>query len=176
MLILFGVAAITFLLLFLVPADPARIIAGRSATAEAVEMVRHQVGLDRPLAVQFGAYLWRLAHGNLGRSYLQRTDVTTLLMSRLPATLWLLLGAVVSELAIGLPIGILAAVRQGRFVDRGVMVFAFLGRQHPAVRHRHRHALRVRGPARLVPDRRLRRLQPPGAARPHPRHPRRRLV
>ena len=125
--ILLGVAAITFALLFLVPADPAREIAGRSATHEAVEMVRHQMGLDRPLALQFGAYLWRLAHGDFGRSYLQRTDVTTLLMSRLPATLWLLLGAIVSELAIGLPIGILAAVRQGRLVDRGVMVFAFLG-------------------------------------------------
>ena len=127
LLILLGVAAITFLLLFLVPADPARIIAGRSATAEAVEMVRHQVGLDRPLPMQFGAYLWRLAHGNLGRSYLQRTDVSALLMSRLPATLWLLLGAIVSELTIGLPIGIFAAVRQGRFVDRVVMLFAFLG-------------------------------------------------
>ena len=125
--ILLGVAAVTFLLLFLVPADPAREIAGRSATHEAVEMVRHQMGLDRPLALQFGAYLLRLAHGDLGRSYLQRTDVTTLLLSRLPATLWLLLGAIVSELLIGLPIGILAAVRQGRPVDRGVMVFAFLG-------------------------------------------------
>ncbi len=125
--ILLGVAAVTFLLLFLVPADPAREIAGRSATHEAVEIVRHQMGLDRPLLLQFGAYVWRLAHGDFGRSYLQRTDVTTLLLSRLPATLWLLLGAIVSELAIGLPVGILAAVRQGSLVDRGVMVFAFLG-------------------------------------------------
>lgn len=126
-LILLGVAAITFALLFLVPADPARQIAGRSATHEQVEIVRHQMGLDRPLVVQFGSYLWRLGHGDLGRSYLQRTDVTRLLLSRLPATLMLLAGAIVAELAIGLPAGMIAAARRGRPADAGVMIFAFLG-------------------------------------------------
>ena len=126
-LILLGVAAVTFALLYLVPADPARIIAGRSATHEAVALVRQEMGFDRPLAVRFGAYMWRLAHGDLGRSYLQRTDVTTLLLSRLPATLWLLFGAIVCELAIGLPAGVIASVRQGRVADRGVMTLAFVG-------------------------------------------------
>jgi peptide/nickel transport system permease protein len=125
--ILLGVAAVTFALLFLVPADPARQIAGRSATREAVESVRHELGLDRPLYAQFGTYLAHLAHGDLGRSYVQRTDVTSLLLSRLPATLWLLLGAVLAELAIGLPAGIVAAVRRGSAVDRSVMVLAFVG-------------------------------------------------
>jgi peptide/nickel transport system permease protein len=129
--ILIGVAAITFVLLYLVPADPARQIAGRSATHEAVEMVRHELGLDRPLYVQFAEYLWRLAHGDLGRSYIQRTDVTTLLLSRLPATLWLLLGAIVCELAIGITAGIIAATRRGRAVDRLVMVLAFAGVSTP---------------------------------------------
>jgi peptide/nickel transport system permease protein len=121
------VAAVTFALLFLVPADPARQIAGRSATRQAVESVRHELGLDRPLYAQFGTYLAHLAHGDLGRSYVQRTDVTSLLLSRLPATLWLLLGAVLAELAIGLPAGIVAAVRRGSAVDRSVMVLAFVG-------------------------------------------------
>jgi peptide/nickel transport system permease protein len=125
--ILLGVAAVTFALLFLVPADPARQIAGRSATREAVESVRHELGLDRPLYEQFGTYLVHLAQGDLGRSYVQRTDVTTLVLSRLPATLWLLLGAVVAELAIGLPAGIVAAVRRGSAVDRSVMVLSFVG-------------------------------------------------
>ena len=125
--ILLGVAAVTFALLFLVPADPARQIAGRSATREAVESVRHELGLDRPLYAQFGTYLAHLAEGDLGRSYVQRTDVTTLVLSRLPATLWLLLGAVVAELAIGLPAGIVAAVRRGSGVDRSVMVLSFVG-------------------------------------------------
>ena len=125
--ILLGVAAVNFALLFLVPADPARQIAGRSATREAVESVRHELGLDRPLYAQFGTYLAHLAEGDLGRSYVQRTDVTTLVLSRLPATLWLLLGAVVAELAIGLPAGIVAAVRRGSGVDRSVMVLSFVG-------------------------------------------------
>ncbi len=125
--ILLGVAAVTFALLFLVPADPARQIAGRSATREAVESVRHELGLDRPLYAQFGTYLAHLAEGDLGRSYVQRTDVTTLVLSRLPATLWLLLGAVAAELAIGLPAGIVAAVRRGSGVDRSVMVLSFVG-------------------------------------------------
>jgi peptide/nickel transport system permease protein len=125
--ILLGVAVVTFALLFLVPADPARQIAGRSATREAVESVRHELGLDRPLYVQLGTYLAHLARGDLGRSYVQRTDVTTLLLSRLPATLWLLLGALVAELAIGLPAGIVAAVRRGSAVDRSVMVLSFVG-------------------------------------------------
>jgi peptide/nickel transport system permease protein len=125
--ILLGVAAVTFALLFLVPADPARQIAGRSATREAVESVRHELGLDRPLYAQFGTYLAHLAEGDLGRSYVQRTGVTTLVLSRLPATLWLLLGAVVAELAIGLPAGIVAAVRRGSGVDRSVMVLSFVG-------------------------------------------------
>ena len=127
LLILIGVAAVTYVQLYLVPADPARIIAGRSATHEAVQIVRHEMGFDRPLPVRFAAYMWRLAHGDLGRSYLQRTDVTTLLLSRLPATLWLLLGAIVCELAIGLPAGVIASVRQGRLADRGVMMLAFVG-------------------------------------------------
>jgi peptide/nickel transport system permease protein len=125
--ILLGVAVVTFALLFLVPADPARQIAGRSATREAVESVRHELGLDRPLYVQLGTYLAHLARGDLGRSYVQRTDVTTLLLSRLPATLWLLLGALVAELAIGLPAGIVAAVRRGSAVDRSVMALSFVG-------------------------------------------------
>ncbi|HTR17479.1 MAG TPA: ABC transporter permease, partial [Acetobacteraceae bacterium] len=129
--ILFGVALITFALLFLLPADPAREIAGHSATPEMVALVRHEMGLDRPLPVQFAAYLGRLARGDLGRSYVQRTDVTALLLSRLPATLWLLAGAIAAELAIGLPAGILAAYRRNRGTDRVVMLFAFLGLSVP---------------------------------------------
>jgi peptide/nickel transport system permease protein len=126
-LILLGVAAITFALVYLMPADPARQVAGRSATHEMVELVRHEMGLDRPLWAQFGAYLVRLAHGDLGRSYVQRSDVGVLIVARLPATLLLLAGGIAAELAIGLPAGIVAAVWRGRRIDRAVMVLAFLG-------------------------------------------------
>jgi peptide/nickel transport system permease protein len=126
-LILLGVAAITFALLYLMPADPARQIAGRAATHDMVELVRHEMGLDRPVLSQFGGYLCRLAQGDLGRSYVQRTDVATLVLSRLPATLELLAGGIFAELLIGLPAGIVAAVWRGRQVDRTVMVLAFVG-------------------------------------------------
>jgi peptide/nickel transport system permease protein len=126
-LILLGVAAITFALLYLMPADPARQIAGRAATHDMVELVRHQMGLDRPLPVRFITYLGRLARGDLGTSYVQRTDVATLVLSRLPATLQLLAGGIVAELLIGLPAGIIAAVWRGRWIDQAVMVLAFVG-------------------------------------------------
>lgn len=125
--ILVGVAAVTFALLYVMPADPARRVAGRAATPEIVERVRHEMGLDRPITEQFAGYMGRLAQGDLGRSYVQRTDVTTLVLSRLPATLLLLAGAIAAELAIGLPAGIVAAVWRGRRIDRTVMVLAFAG-------------------------------------------------
>ena len=83
-LILLGVAAITYLLLYMLPADPARMVAGRSATKDQVDLVRTQLGLDRPIWEQFAGYLWKLLQGDLGRSYLQRTQVTDLLAARLP--------------------------------------------------------------------------------------------
>lgn len=129
--IMFGVAAVTFVLLFIVPADPAREVAGRAATAEVVERVRHEMGLDRPVPVQFADYIWRLAHGDLGRSYVERTEVSTLIVSRLPATLWLLLGAICCELLLGLPAGMLGAHRRGRVADRAVMVLSFVGVSTP---------------------------------------------
>ena len=129
--ILLGVTLVTFVLLFALPADPARMIAGRSATVETVTRIRAELGLDRPLLVQYGRYLGRLAHGDLGRSYAQKVEVGELLRSRLAATFWLMLGGIFFELLIGLPAGMLAAVgRRGR-VDRSVMIGAFLGVSAP---------------------------------------------
>jgi peptide/nickel transport system permease protein len=125
-LILLGVAAITYLLLYMLPADPARMVAGRSATKEQVELVRTQLGLDRPIWEQFGGYLWRLAQGDLGRSYLQRTRVTELIGARLPASLMLMVGAIVCELVIGLTLGTIAALRRGSALDQGLMITALM--------------------------------------------------
>ena len=87
LLILFGVSLITFALLYLLPADPVRQIAGRSATPQTVENIRQQLGLDQPFVVQYWRYLTKLVSGDLGRSYIQRSEVTELIVSRLPATL-----------------------------------------------------------------------------------------
>lgn len=130
-LILLGVAAITFVLLYALPADPARMIAGRSATAQTVANIRHELGLDQPLLVQFGTYLANLVHGNLGRSYAQKTEVWTLIVARLPATLVLMLTGILVEVILGLTLGTIAAVRRGGFVDRLVMMASFVGVSAP---------------------------------------------
>ena len=130
-LILIGVSVITFGLTFLIPADPVRMIAGRSASPQAVENIRHQLGLDRPIPVQYASYVSKLVQGDLGRSYVQKAEVSRLIESRLPATLLLMAGAIFFELLIGLPAGVLAATRRGKWLDRGIMIFSFAGVSTP---------------------------------------------
>ncbi|MFB2551312.1 ABC transporter permease [Ensifer soli] len=130
-LILLGVAAITFLLLYALPADPARMIAGRSATAQTVANIRHELGLDRPLLEQFVRYLGNLVQGDLGRSYAQKTEVVTLILARLPATLTLMAAGIAVEVVLGLALGIIAALNRGGAVDRLVMTLAFVGVSAP---------------------------------------------
>jgi peptide/nickel transport system permease protein len=130
-LILFGITVVTFILLYLLPADPVRQIAGRSATAATVESIRHQLGLDLPVYQQYGRYLWGLLHGDLGRSYLQKTDVATLIWSRLPATLLLMVGAIACELMLGLTMGLFAALKRGSALDQGLMLISFVGVSAP---------------------------------------------
>jgi len=130
-LLLIGVSFITFLLLYILPADPARQIAGRSATPDTVETIRKQLGLDLPFHQQYGRYLTNLAQGDLGRSYAQKTEVAEIVAARLPATLLLMTAAITCELLIGLGIGIFAAVRQGSRSDSGAMVLSFVGVSTP---------------------------------------------
>lgn len=125
-LILLGVSFITFVLLYVLPADPVRQIAGRSATAQTVENIRQQLGLDQPFVVQYGRYLSALFQGDLGRSYLQKTEVADLILSRLPATLLLMLAGITAELVLGLSMGIAAALMRGRFGDQVLMMTSFV--------------------------------------------------
>ena len=126
-LILVGVTLITFCLTYLMPADPVRMIAGRSATQATVESIRKELGLDKPLPVQYMKYISRLARGDLGRSYKQKTQVSELIMSRLPATLLLMAGTIFFELLIGLPAGIFAATKRGKSADNWIMALSFAG-------------------------------------------------
>jgi peptide/nickel transport system permease protein len=130
-LILLGVSFITFFLLFVLPADPVRQIAGRAATAETVQNIREQLGLDQPFLVQYGRYLAGLVQGDLGRSYLQKSQVSELIAARLPATLLLMAAGIACELLIGLTMGIIAALRRGRASDQGLMVASFVAVSAP---------------------------------------------
>jgi peptide/nickel transport system permease protein len=130
-LILLGVSFITFALLYLFPADPVRQIAGRSATPETVANIRAQLGLDQPFIIQYARYLGNLLQGDLGRSYLQKTEVSTLIAARLPASLLLMLGAIVCELILGITMGVVAALRRGTATDNTLMMASFIGVSAP---------------------------------------------
>jgi peptide/nickel transport system permease protein len=130
-LILFGVSAITFVLLYALPADPARMLAGRSATAKTVENIRHELGLDKPLVVQFGHYVGGLFQGDLGRSYAQKTEVSTLIAARLPATLTLMGAGIALEVLFGMVLGVTAALHRGKLADRAIMMSSFVGVSAP---------------------------------------------
>ena len=125
-LILIGVSFITFFLLYVLPADPVRQIAGRSATPQTVANIRAQLGLDQPFVVQYGRYMAGLVQGDLGRSYLQKTDVAVLIWARLPASLLLMAAGIAAELVIGLTMGVIAALWRGRAVDHSLMMTSFV--------------------------------------------------
>ena len=115
---LLGVVVITFLLTRALPGDPAAYFAGQSASADAIEPIRAQLGLDRPLPVQFVDYVADLARGELGQSLSTGRSVAEEIASRLPASIELTLVALVLAVVVALPLGIAAAVRQGSWVDQ----------------------------------------------------------
>lgn len=124
--VLLGVSVITFIVAFAVPADPARNIGGIHATRAALANIRRAYGLDQPLPVQYWDYLNHLLHGDLGRSYSTSEDVLPAVLGRLPYTLILGLLGVLFELAIGVPLGMVAALNRGRALDRGALLSALL--------------------------------------------------
>jgi peptide/nickel transport system permease protein len=131
LVVLLGLTAVTFVLLYVLPSDPARAIAGGQASAQAVANIRHQLGLDQPVYIQYLRYLGGLLHGDLGYSYHSRISVDALLASRLPATLVLALSGIAASLVIGLLLGAAAALRQGGVVDKAVLALASLGVSTP---------------------------------------------
>ena len=129
-----GVTLITYVLFFLLPADPARLAAGKSATAEDVERVSHQLGLDRPVYEQYGLFLKHLViDQSLGRSYANRRSVNEMITEAAPVTIGLVVGGAILWMLIALPIGILSALRPRSLLDRGAMIFVLVGISAPVV-------------------------------------------
>jgi peptide/nickel transport system permease protein len=125
--VLLGISIITFVLIYYLPADPARMYAGPSATVETVDRIRRELGLDLPLWQQYTNYLGKLVQGDLGFSYRKQTPVLELILSRLPYTAMLIVSGIFVELALGLPIGLASALARGRLPDRLGMLVALLG-------------------------------------------------
>lgn len=126
-IVVLGVVVLVFLLIHLIPGDPVDVMLGESASAADREALRHQLGLDRPLAAQLGDYLGGLARGELGHSLQHRRPIVELLAERIPATLELALAALAFTLVLALPLGLLAAVHRDTGWDRGAMAFSLLG-------------------------------------------------
>lgn len=127
-----AVAALTFALTYVIPADPARTLAGAQADAETVSRLRAQLGLDDPLLLRFGRYVWDALHGDFGTSFVTGQQVLPAVLDRLPATAALAAGALVVYLAVGAALGAAGAVRPGSALDRAGAAFSVLGAAVPS--------------------------------------------
>jgi len=124
---LFTISLVTFLLGYFAPSDPVEILLGERANPEAVARVRHNLGLDRPPIVQFGSYMLNAAQGKFGISFYNRRPVGEIIAQGFPVTARLAVTAMLLALAIGIPLGIAAALRQNSVIDRICMAVALLG-------------------------------------------------
>ncbi|NUR85478.1 MAG: ABC transporter permease [Nonomuraea sp.] len=121
-----GVATIVFVMTKLIPGDPARVAAGRFASGDQVEQVRHAMGLDQPLIAQYGSYLTRAAAGDLGTSAYTHQGVTGDLAAALPNTIQLVLAGMLITVLVAVPLGVVAAVSQGRAADVAARIILVL--------------------------------------------------
>jgi peptide/nickel transport system permease protein len=126
------VVSIVFLLIHLIPGDPAAVMAGADASPEIVANMRESMGLDRPLYQQYGWWLLRTLQGDLGRSIFLERPVTTAIAERLEPTILLTAMSLIVALIIGIPAGILSGVHPNTWLDKGMMVIAMLGVSIPA--------------------------------------------
>jgi peptide/nickel transport system permease protein len=122
--VLWIISVAVFALFFIAPHNVARAIAGRQATPLTVALVSKRLGLDRPILDQYGSFLWKLVHGNLGYSYYNSEPVTHLISSRIGVTISLTLGGAVLWLVIGIGTGVLAATHPRSLIDKGATFFA----------------------------------------------------
>jgi len=128
---LLGVLFLCFCLLQVVPADPAMIIAGPDAKAETIAAIRDELGLDRPIPIQFAEYIGRVLQGDLGRSIISNTMVSEELALTIGPTVELMLGGMLIAIPFGLTLGTLAAVKRGTLVDRAIMAVSVAGVSMP---------------------------------------------
>lgn len=129
--VLFGILLVTFALARLLPGDPCRAILGERATKAVCDRFIREKGLDRPIPEQFAIYMRDIAHGDFGNSIVYSLPITRLLIERLPTTVELSLAALLVSMLVGIPLGILSAVRHNSWVDVTTMVWANIGVSMP---------------------------------------------
>ena len=129
--VIFGVACVTFLVLRLVPGDPARLMVPPGTSEKVVDSLRKELGTDQPLIVQFGRFLGGLLQGDLGESFRQGRPVLELVLDALPATLALASTTMLTAVLVAVPLGIAAAYRSGGILDRVILIFSLAGQSVP---------------------------------------------
>jgi peptide/nickel transport system permease protein len=129
--VLLGVSLVVFFMVRAIPGDPAQIMLGQQATQEQVQQIRENMGLDKPIFVQYGLFLKDALRGDLGDSIVTGRPVTTELLTRLPATLELTAFAMLIAILVGVPVGVISAVRQYSLLDKSTSVLALTGISMP---------------------------------------------
>ena len=132
--VLLGITFLAFLLIYLSPSDPVSVrmsAGGISVSPEIIESMRRSMGLDRPLLIQYGDWLWNILHGNMGKSYITDADVLDQILKALPYTLKMAGASLLLTLCISIPVGILTAAMQNSKFDYVVRVMAFVGNALP---------------------------------------------
>ncbi|HVC81519.1 MAG TPA: ABC transporter permease [Chloroflexota bacterium] len=129
---LVGVSIITFVISYLLPGDPARVIAGPQAPESVVRSIHHQLGLDQPVYVQYGKFAWNAIRGDFGLSYRTEQEVLPAIWTHFPYTAAVAIGGLVVELLFGVALGIVAAVRRGKPTDGIAMTIALIGLAVPS--------------------------------------------
>jgi peptide/nickel transport system permease protein len=125
--VLWGVATLVFLLLHFIPGDPIDLMLGDSALGTDRETLRDQLGLNDPLIVQYLRYFGDLLQGDWGTSLFSKKPVFEEILERVPATMELMFGAMVVTILVAMPLGLIAAVNKGTWIDQGAMIFSLLG-------------------------------------------------
>ena len=127
-LLFFAVTVVSYILFFVIPADPARQFAGKGATPATIAKARHYLHLDEPIYQQYGRFVWRLVyHHDLGHSYYNRESVNHIIADAAPVTASLVIGGALFWMLIAIPIGVLSALRPRSLFDRGAMMFVLIG-------------------------------------------------
>jgi len=127
-MLFFAVTVVSYILFFIIPADPAKQFAGKGANADTIAKAKHFLGLDKPVYEQYGDFVWRLVyHHDLGFSWYNREDVNQIIADAAPVTASLVLGGAFFWLLLAIPIGILSALRPRSLLDRAAMTFVLIG-------------------------------------------------
>jgi peptide/nickel transport system permease protein len=130
--VLLGVSLVVFLIMQMVPGDPATLLAGEGATKQTIEMIRHQLGLDRPVVIQYFDYVYHVLQGDFGESLRNNRPVLDEIMIRLPITIELALASIFITVVLGMLAGIISATKQYSAADITIMIVALLGISLPS--------------------------------------------